>query len=99
MSDITGSQSLGYGFSLAYDVNPSTSNPTATVYLEWEGQKLGSATLNSSSASASIGGSAGGYKAKGTITANWSAKNITYSVQIKGLGVNKTYSGTLVKWT
>lgn len=96
MSDVTGSTSLGYGFKLAYDVNPS--GQTAKVTLEWESVSLSSVTLTTSSATASIGGSSGGYTAKGSVTANWSAGNITYSVKIKGLGVDKSYSGTLVTW-
>lgn len=96
MSDVTGSTNLGYGFKLAYDVNPSAQ--TAKVTLQFEGISLSSVTLTTSSATASIGGSSGGYTAKGSVTANWSSKNITYDVKIHGLGVNKEYNGTLVSW-
>src|SRR5262245_23726863 len=99
MSDITGSVSLGDGFSLKADVNPSTSNPSATVYLEFYGVQLADVTLNSQSTSASIGGGKDGYTAKGTVTANWKSDNITYDVKISGFGSSKTYTGTLVSWS
>jgi hypothetical protein len=96
MSDITGSQSLGYGFSLYADVNPTAE--TATVDLKFEEKTIGTWSLSSTNTSVSVNLSEGGYGVKGSITANWSSNNITYSLKIKGLGVNKSYSGTLVKW-
>lgn len=99
MADITGSTSIGYGFSLAYDVNPSTSNPTATISLKWESLTLSSATLTQTSATAKIGGSEGGVKVEASITANWSTDSITYSATFDPkIGPSSSKSGTIVHW-
>lgn len=97
MSDITGSTNVA-GVTLTYDVNPDA--PSATVVASYAGVKLGSASLTSSDASASIGGSIpGGTTVKGTITADWSDDTITYSLKIDTpLSKAKTYKGTLVSW-
>jgi hypothetical protein len=96
MSDITGSSNVA-GVTLAYDVNPDA--PSATVTASFAGVKLGSATLNSTDASATIGGSVAGTTVKATVTANWSSDTITYSVKLDTpLSKAKTYSGTLVHW-
>jgi hypothetical protein len=96
MSDLTGSTNVA-GVTLTYDVNPDA--PSATVVASYAGVKLGTASLTSSDASASIGGSAAGTTIKGTITANWSSDTITYSIKIDTpFSKAKTYSGTLVSW-
>ena len=65
----------------------------------FEGVKLGSATLNKSNATASIGGSVGGTTCKATLTANFSAETVTYSVVIDTpFSKKKTYNGTVVTW-
>jgi len=96
MSDVTGSSNVA-GVTLSYDVNPDA--PSATVTASFGGVKLGSATLNSQSASASIGGSALGTTVKVGLTADWADDKITYSVKLDTpLSKAKTYSGTLVHW-
>jgi hypothetical protein len=96
MSDITGSTNVA-GVTLTYDVNPDA--PSATVVASFAGVKLGTATVNSSDASASIGGSAAGTTVKGTITADWSDDTITYSLKLDSpFSKAKTYTGTLVSW-
>ena len=97
MADITGSTDVGGGVSIAYDVNPTA--PSAKLTLKFEGQSLGSATINSSDASASIGGSYAGTGVKATVTANWSTDKITYSVKLNPpVGKTTTYNGTVVSW-
>ena len=96
MSDLTGSQNLGYGFSLAFDVNPTAE--TATIKLQFEGGTVGTWTLNSTSTTANINLSVSGYGVKGSVTANWSSDSITYSVKITFGPEKKNYSGTLVSW-
>lgn len=97
MSDITGSVNVGGGASIKYDVDPSV--PQVTCELDFEGVKLGSATLNKSNASASIGGSVAGTTCKATLTANFSAETVTYSVVIDTpFSKKKTYNGTVVSW-
>jgi hypothetical protein len=97
MSDITGTTSVGGGVSIKYDVNPSV--PQVQVSLIFEGVTLGSATLNESEATASLGGTVAGTTCKATITANFSAENVTYSVTLDSpVSKKKTYSGTVVSW-
>jgi hypothetical protein len=97
MSDITGSDSVGDGVSISYDVNPSA--PSGTFTISFEGIKVGSVTLNSTNASATAGETVDGTGVHATITANWSAENVTYSVKVNPpVGKTKTYSGTLVTW-
>ena len=97
MADITGSTNVGAGVSIAYDVNPTA--PSAELTLKFEGHSIGSATINSSDASASIGGSYAGTGVKATITADWSSDKITYSVKLNPpVGKTTTYNGTLVTW-
>lgn len=96
MSDITGSTNVS-GVTFYYDVNPDA--PSATVTASFAGVKLGSATLNTSDATATIGGTAAGTTVKATITADWSDEKITYSVKLDTpVSKAKTYSGTLVHW-
>lgn len=96
MSDIAGSANVA-GVTLSYDVNPTT--PQATVTASYAGVKLGSMTLTSSQASASVGGSVLGTTVKATVTANWSSDTLTYSVKLDTPATKaKTYSGTLVHW-
>jgi hypothetical protein len=104
MSDITGSVSVGDGFSIAYDLNPSTSNPTLKCTLEWEGTSVASATLTKSDATATFGGKvpdSGGLEAEATVTFNFSSDLLTYSVVVETPAVplvskssKKTYSGS-----
>jgi len=96
MSDITGSANVS-GVTLTYDVNPTAE--TATVVASYAGVKLGSMTLTSTDASASVGGTVAGTTVKVTITANWSSDTLTYSVKLDTpVTKAKTYSGTLVHW-
>jgi hypothetical protein len=98
MSDITGSISVGDGFSLAYDLNPSTTNPELTLKLEWEGAEFASATLTESDASAKFGGKvpdSGGLEAEATTSFNFQTQVLTYSVVVDSpISKKKTYSGT-----
>ena len=104
MSDITGSVSVGDGFSIAYDLNPSTSNPTLKLTLEWEGVSVASATLTTSDATATFGGKvpdSGGLEAEATATFSFSTDVLSYSVVVETPGVpyvtkssKKTYSGS-----
>ena len=104
MSDITGSVSVGDGFSIAYDLNPSTSNPTLKLTLEWEGASFASATLTTSDASATFGGKvpdSGGLEAEATASFNFSTDVLSYSVVVETPGIpdiskssKKTYSGS-----
>jgi hypothetical protein len=97
MSDITGTTSVGGGVSIKYDVDPSV--PQVKVSLILEGVTLGSATLNESEATASLGGTVAGTTCKATITADFSAENATYSVTLDSpVSKKKTYSGTVVSW-
>jgi hypothetical protein len=96
MSDITGSTNVE-GATFNYDVNPTA--PSATVTVSYAGVKLGSVTLNSADASASVGGTVAGTTVKATITANWSADTLTYSLKLDTpVSKAKTYSGTIVHW-
>jgi len=96
MSDITGSSNVS-GVTLTYDVNPTAE--TATVVASYDSVKLGSLTLTSSQATASVGGDVAGNKVKVSLTANWTSDTITYSVKLDApLTKAKTYSGTLVHW-
>ena len=96
MSDITGSANVS-GVTLTYDVNPTAE--TATVVASYDSVKLGTMTLTSTDASASVGGTVAGTTVKVTVTANWTSDTITYSVKLDApLTKAKTYSGTLVHW-
>jgi len=96
MSDITGSSNVA-GVTLSYDVNPEAQS--AKVTASFEGVKLGSATVTSSSATASIGGTVAGTTVKVSLTADWADDKITYSVKLDSpVSKAKTYSGTLVHW-
>ena len=96
MSDITGSSNVS-GVTFSYDIDPDA--PSATVTASYHGVKLGSATLTSQDATATIGGSVAGTTVKATLTADWSDSKITYSVKIDTpVSKAKTYSGTLVHW-
>ncbi len=96
MSDITGSSNVS-GVTLTYDVNPTAE--TATVVASYDSVKLGSLTLTSSQATASVGGDVAGNKVKVSLTANWTSDTITYSITIDSdFSKAKTYSGTLVHW-
>jgi hypothetical protein len=98
MSDITGSSNVS-GITFTYDIDPDT--PSATITASYAGVKLGSATLTSQDATATIGGSVPGTgtTVKATLTADWADSKITYSVKIDTpLSKAKKYSGTLVHW-
>jgi hypothetical protein len=98
MSDITGSIGLGDGFSLAYDLNPSTTNSELALKLEWEGAGFASATLTESDASASFGGKvpdSGGLEAEAKTSFDFQTNVLTYSVVVDSpFSKKKTYSGT-----
>lgn len=101
MSDITGSVNVGDGFSIAYDLNPSTSNPELTLSLEYLGSiKVASATLTENDASATFGGSVSGtdLTAEATTTFDFSDDKLSYSVLVTAPGIpheeKKTYSGS-----
>lgn len=97
MSDITGSTNVE-GVTFSWDINPDAE--TATVTASYAGVKLGSMSLTSTQASASVGGNVAGMGVTAGVTANWSADNITYSVKINPpVGKTKTYTGTLVHWS
>lgn len=99
MSDITGSVSVGGGASIKYDVDPDVPQVECSLY--YESIKCGSVTLNENDASASIGGSVPDtdVTCKATLTADFSAETVTYSVKIDTpFSKAKTYSGTLVTW-
>ena len=86
------------GATFSYDVNPDA--PSATVTVSFEGVKIGSVSLDSNDASASVGGTVAGTTVKATITANWSEDTLTYSLKLDTpVTKAKTYSGTIVHWT
>lgn len=98
MADITGSTSAG-GATIKYDVDPDVPQVTCSLY--YSGVKLGSATLNETEATATIGGKVPdtGVTCKATLTADFDAEKVTYTVTVDTpVSKKKTYTGTVVSW-
>jgi hypothetical protein len=91
MSDVTGSLSIGDGFSIKYDLNPSTSNPTLKLTLMWESTvTIASTTLTKDDASATFGGKvpdSGGLEAEATASFNFTTLVLTASVVVTTPGI------------
>ena len=86
MSDITGSVSVGDGFTIAYDLAPNGSNSTLKLTLKWESATVASTTLTESDASATFGGKvpdSGGLEAEATVSFDFDTLVLTYSVVVE----------------
>jgi len=93
---VSGSTAIG-PVTIDYSVDLSVPQVTFSVLLN--GTNIGGGTLNTQNPSVTVGGSVSGFKASVTLTANFSASNITYAltacVPIIGCA---NYSGTLYSW-
>jgi len=73
--------------------------PEVRVEVYLLGVRIGGGTLNPSNPSVTIGGSVAGFKAEVTLTADFSAKQITYKVEVCAPIVGCTdYDGVLFSW-
>jgi len=76
-----------------------TAVPQITIDVYVSGTRIGGGTINTSNPTITIGGSVAGFKAEVTLTANFSAKNVTYSITVCVPIFGCTaYSGTLFSW-
>lgn len=83
MSDVTGSLSIGDGFSIKYDLNPSTSNPTLKLTLMWESTvTIASTTLTKSETSATFGGKVPGTDLEAEATASFDFTTLVLSASV-----------------
>ncbi len=95
MSDVTGTVSLGDGFSLGFDFNPTST--TLALSLKWHGVSFATTTLSKSASSTTFGGSVPDtdLKAEATVSANWTTDELTYSVVVQApMTKEKKYSGS-----
>ncbi len=82
---------------IKYCVDLTVPQITFSVYLA--GIKIGGGTLNTSDPSVTVGGSALGFKAEITLTADFSKKEVDYDIQLctPVLGCDD-FSGKLFSW-
>lgn len=82
---------------IEYCVDLSIPQLTVNVYLA--GIKIGGGTINPQNPSITIGGSALGFKAEVTLTADFNAQKVNYKIELCAPIVGCTsYSGTLFSW-
>jgi hypothetical protein len=82
---------------IEYCVDLTVPEITVKVYLA--GILIGSGTINPSNPSITIGGSALGFKAEVTLTADFSKRQVTYKIEVCAPIVGcKAYSGVLFSW-
>lgn len=80
-----------------YCIDPSGPQVTFTITLA--GVKIGSGTLNAQTPTVTIGGSVAGFTAQVTLTADFSASQVTYDITLCAPIVGCTqHTGVLFSW-
>lgn len=73
--------------------------PQITVELYLAGVRIGGGTINPQHPTITVGGSVAGFKVEATLSADFNARQITYSITVCApIFGCKTYSGTLFSW-